>query len=279
MTGLLTLVVLTLGLPAAAEAPAGRQDEAAKIIAEMKERIGEGAIVEKVDKIFIVGTDDSRRRLNRCKRTVTSMQRGLYKDFLKKKPTKPLKVYLFKGEKSYKAYCEDYLNESPGTPFGFYRDSDRSLIMNIATGTGTLAHELVHPLAAADFEKIPAWFNEGFASLYEQSTTKTDGTIWGLVNWRLPGLKEGLEDVELAALMKTTTGKFYGRGSGLRYAAARYLCLYLQEQGKLPEFYRAFRDTFKKDKTGITQLEKVTGRTLADLEADWKKWVSKLRWR
>ena len=255
------------------------QDEAKKIIAEMKDRVGAGAIVEQVDPIFFAATDGTQRSLDRCKRTIASMQRGLYKDFLKKKPKKPLKVYLFKEKASYENYCEEFLNESPGTPFGFYRDSDRSLIMNIATGTGTLAHELVHPLAAADFEKIPSWFNEGFASLYEQSTTKRDGTIWGLVNWRLPGLQEDLDDVELEALMKTTSGEFYGRGSGLRYAAARYLCMYLQQEGKLPEFYRSFRDTFDKDKTGITQLEKVTGRSLTDVQADWEKWVSQLKFR
>ena len=38
------------------------------------------------------------------------------------------------------------------------------------------------------------------------------------------------------------------------------------------------RDTFDSDKTGITQLEKVTGKKLADLQADWKRWVAKLKY-
>ncbi len=271
---ILPLLALAVALPQEAA-----REEAKKIVAKMEKQIGRGAIVEQIDKIFFVGTDGTQRSLDRCKGTIANMRKGLYKDFLKKKPTKPLKVYLFEGKKSYGAFCRDHLGEEPGTPFGFYRDSDRSLVMNIATGTGTLAHELVHPLAAADFAEIPAWFNEGFASLYEQSTSKCDGTIWGLVNWRLPGLQENLEDVELDEIMETSTSEFYGRGSGLRYAAARYLCMYLQEEGKLPEFYRSFRDTYDKDNTGITQMEKVTGQTLADLQTDWKKWVSKLKYR
>ena len=40
-------------------------------------------------------------------------------------------------------------------------------IMNIATGGGTLVHEIVHPYVEANFPGCPAWFNEGLGSLYE----------------------------------------------------------------------------------------------------------------
>lgn len=248
------------------------------IAADMKAKIGEGAVVEKADDIFYVGTDGTKAVVERGKRTLASMKRGLYKDFMKTKPVDPLKVYLFTTAESYEKFCRDHLGEEAGTPFGFYRSADRALIMNIDTGYGTLAHELVHPLAAADFPDIPSWFNEGFASLYEQSNSKDDGTIYGLVNWRLPGLQKSLDEVDLATLMKTSTREFYGRGSGLNYAAARYLCMYLQEQGQLPAFYKEFRDTHGADGTGITQLEKVTGKKVADLQAEWKEWVGTLKY-
>jgi hypothetical protein len=254
-------------------------DDAARILAEMKEGIGARAVVERIDALFYVGSDGDRAGLERCKRTIATMRRGLARDFIRAEPKEPLKVYLFCGARSYERYCREVLKEEPTTPFGFYRSADRALVMNIETGTGTLAHELVHPLAAADFPGIPSWFNEGFASLYEQSTTREDGAIWGLVNWRLPNLQKGLEKVDLAALMKTTSAEFYGRDSGLNYAAARYLCLYLQERGLLPRFYREFRDGFERDRTGITQLEKVAGRRLAELQPDWKAWVGTLKFR
>ena len=71
--------------------------------------------------------------------------------------------------------------------FGFYMSGERKMVMNIATGTGTLAHELVHPLLAEDFPNVSSWFNEGFASLYEQSGSR-GSRMMGFVNWRLPGL-------------------------------------------------------------------------------------------
>lgn len=266
-------LVLALALQTVSDAAA---DE---LLKEMSGHIGDGAVVERVDDLYFVGSDGGGRVVDRGKRTLASMKRGLYKDFLKTKPAEPLKVYLFAGAESYEKFCRDVRGEEPGTPFGFYSSADRALIMNIDTGYGTLAHELVHPLAAADFPDIPAWFNEGFASLYEQSTSKDDGTIWGLVNWRLEGLQKNLDDVDLEAVMKTTTRQFYGSGSGFHYAQARYLCLWLQEEGKLPAFYAAFRDGYADDPTGISQFEKVTGKTPSAIQPDWKQWVAGLEFR
>jgi hypothetical protein len=64
--------------------------------------------------------------------------------------------------------------------------------MNIDTGGGTLVHEIVHPFMAANFPVCPAWFNEGLASLYEQSG-ENRGRIWGRTNWRLAGLQDVIQ--------------------------------------------------------------------------------------
>jgi len=53
-------------------------------------------------------------------------------------------------------------------------------------------HEIVHPFMAANFPDCPAWFNEGLASLYEQSSER-DGKIIGLTNWRLAVCREKSE--------------------------------------------------------------------------------------
>ena len=60
--------------------------------------------------------------------------------------------------------------------------------MNIATGGGTLVHEIVHPFIAANFPACPAWLNEGLGSLFEQSG-EHDGHIVGYANWRLPACR------------------------------------------------------------------------------------------
>ena len=115
--------------------------------------------------------------------------------------------------------------------------------MNIATGGGTLVHEIVHPFVRANFPKCPAWLNEGLGSLYEQCGER-DGHIVGYPNWRLPGLQRAIKADAVPSfkeLTSTTDSEFYGDDKGTNYAQARYLCYYLQEQGKLTKFYHDVR--------------------------------------
>ena len=118
---------------------------------------------------------------------------------------------------------------------------------------------------------MPAWFNEGLASLYEQCRI-LPGKLLGLTNWRLPALQKRLREDGcglLAGVVATSTGEFYGPGSGLNYAAARYLCYDLQEKGLLERFYKEFRRDAAKDPTGRKTLERVLGTTLDAYEPGW----------
>jgi len=77
-------------------------------------------------------------------------------------------------------------------------------------------HEMTHALIEFDFPKVPCWFNEGFASLFEQCST-AGGKIRGLVNWRLPLLQRAIGDKSVLTWKKLCeyTGRdFYGTGRG-----------------------------------------------------------------
>ncbi len=256
------------------------EEETLRMTAEIRRELGEGMRVEQVEEFFFVASNDSEASFRQCKGTVARIFNYLHADYFTKKPEKPIRVYLFKDRQSYEDYCTATYQKPPSTPFGFYMSSERKMVMNISTGTGTLAHELVHPLLAEDFPQVPSWFNEGFASLFEQSGPQ-DGKMVGFVNWRLPGLHKALKankSVTFKDLVGYTAAQFYGEERGVNYATARYLCLYLQENGQLIPFYQQFKATSKDDRTGTAALEKVTGKKLDDLEAEWRTWVLKLRY-
>ncbi len=121
--------------------------------------------------------------------------------------------------------------------------------MNISTGGGTLVHEIVHPFMSANFPECPSWFNEGLASLYEQSSER-DGRIIGLTNWRLAGLQEAIREGTVPpfkTLCGTTTRQFYDQDKGTNYSQARYLCYHLQERGLLKLYYQTFRKNCETD--------------------------------
>ena len=148
-----------------------------------------------------------------------------------------------------------------------------------ASGLGTLSHELVHPFMEANFPDVPSWFNEGLASLYEQPSERK-GRIVGLPNWRLPNLKKEIKDKTLpkmAAMMSTKRDEFY-EASYDAYAYARYIVYYLQEQGKLQEFYKKFLED-KKDLTGVSALESVLGESIDTFEPKWRKWVLAVQYK
>ncbi|HTL35146.1 MAG TPA: hypothetical protein VL326_18585 [Kofleriaceae bacterium] len=210
------------------------------------------------------------------KKITTGFLRGkvalLEKDFFTKRPDKLLEVWLFANEKSFRAGAKKFFNDTPDTPYGYYSPDANALIMN-ASGLGTLSHELVHPYMEANFPDVPSWFNEGLASLYEQPSERK-GHIVGLPNWRLPNLKKEIKAgtlPKMSKLLGTTRDQFYEANYD-SYAYARYIVYYLQEQGKLQDFYKKFLED-KKDLTGATALAAVLGEDLETFEPKWRKWV------
>ncbi len=148
--------------------------------------------------------------------------------------------------------------------------------MNIATGTGTLVHELTHVLIIYDFQAVPLWFNEGLASLHEQCRVLPDRLV-GLVNWRLPALQKAVRAGRLCPLRELITrNDSYGRQRGLNYAQARYFMMYMQKRGLLRKFYTYFHDNHTGKDAAVKAIEHVFDTDLEKIESDYLKWVTTL---
>lgn len=258
---------------------AGGEDVFEKKARQVRAAIGPDFEVA-VEKPFVVVSDQSEKDFRRsCKHTIGWAVRLLKKDFFDESPPQPLVIYLFDGEESYHKHAEKLFGDKPDTPFGYYLRSHGALIMNIATGGGTLVHEIVHPFMEANFPSCPAWFDEGMGSLYEACRERS-GHIEGTLNWRLRGLKEGIsngEFVPLEKLLATTSAEFYDDPTGMHYAEARYLLYYVQQKGKLREYYKRFTARAKEDPSGVQTLCEVMGfKSIGQLEADWLSFVGKL---
>ena len=145
----------------------------------------------------------------RAYQTVRGTVERLKKDFFSKDPDAIIDIWLFRDGPSYRKYSRELFSYDPGTPYGYYLESEQSLVMNISTGAGTLNHEIVHPFMATNFPNCPPWFNEGLGSLYECSTTR-EGHIWGLTNWRVTGLKNGIRRKTLPSFEELMSWKVAG---------------------------------------------------------------------
>jgi hypothetical protein len=261
------------GTAEAARRPAAITDkDCERQAARLQTRLPHGFTVVTACPFVVAGDEDAHTVRARADRTVRWAVRMLKKDYFTRDPEHVITIYLFRDRPSYLKHARLLFEQEPPSPYGYYSAEHRALVMNIATGGGTLVHEMVHPFVSADFPRCPAWLNEGLASLYEQCAER-DGHIHGLTNWRLAGLQKAIRDGKLPSfreLTATTDAGFYGEGSPLRYAQARYLCYYLQEKGLLVRFYREFRRDAPRDPTGYRTLQRVLDES--DMHAFQKRW-------
>ena len=285
MKVLLALLVLA-GCGSASSEPVREQDAYAAHIQALRAKLDGKKLTGltiRVEEPFVVIGNGTADEVARSASTVRWAVERFERDFFTKRPSKILDVYLFADAASYERGVKRLTGSSPTTPYGFYSSSQGALFMNIATGGGTLVHELVHPYVEADFTDAPAWLNEGLGSLFEQSADK-DGHIVGLTNWRLTGLQRSISDGDTLptfhALTHLDDNAFYGDGSGTHYAMARYLMYYLQQNSLLVDFYKKFRAGRAKDPSGYATLVAVLGeKDMAAFQRRWVRYVSALEFR
>lgn len=268
-----TLAIASVLCSASLAAAEPTADELAERASALEHKLAGQGYTVLIEAPFVVVGDSPAREV---KKIATGFLRSkaelLEKDFFAKRPDKLIEVWLFKDEKSFRRGAKKFFDDTPDTPYGYYSPDASALIMNI-NGLGTLSHELVHPYMEANFPTVPAWFNEGLASLFERPSEK-HGHLVGLPNWRLPELKREIRAgtlPSLATLLTTTRDQFYNARFD-SYAYARYLVEYLQDQGKLRDFYAKFQaDT--KDHTGATTLALELGEDLDSFEPKFRRWV------
>jgi hypothetical protein len=268
--GFLRAFFVCLLIPLAAHAEVTR-DALIAHGAELAKKVTGKHLSVLIEPPFVLIGDGGDKKLREHARTVRWTDGLLREDFFPHGPNRVIEIWLFETEKSYLHGAKEYFGDSPDTPFGYYSPAHDALIMNVGSGGGTLVHELVHAYMEANFPEVPAWFNEGLASLYERPTD-AGGKISGLPNWRLPALQKeikGGKGRSIVSLVSTTTDEFYG-AKDETYARARYLLYYLQEKGLLVDYYNRFHDHHDEDPTGLKTLRAVL--ETEDLDGFEKKW-------
>ncbi len=250
-----------------------------KHLEELEQRVPEGFTVVLQKPFFVIGNEAPEKVKYRAVHTVKWAVDKLKKDYFEEDPEDIIDIWLFRDKESYEKYALEIFGDEPSTPFGYFSDYDKALVMNISTGGGTLVHEIVHPFMHSNFPECPAWFDEGLASLYEQCGEK-GGHIYGYTNWRLPHLQSALREGKVPSFEKLTSMSahtFYHLDKGTNYGQARYLCYYMQERGLLIKFYHAFYENRIDDPTGYKTLQVILGED--DMEAfksRWKAFVMEL---
>ena len=227
---------------------------------------------------YVLGTNAPATELDRWHRDIIlPTSRALQVDYFDTQPAEPITILIATSDTDYEECAAKLGHRGRSEYAGIYSRADRRLILNVSTGEGTLAHELTHALAHIDFPNMPEWFDEGLASLHEDSEFSDDGLqLIGLDNWRGDLLRERHRQGKLPPLENLVTGEFSGPEAALNYAIARSLCLFLQQRGRLSAFYRKSRANAESDPTAGWSLAAVLGHDdLRGVETEFHAWIKK----
>ena len=105
---------------------------------------------------FVVIGDESETQVRRrARNTVKWAADKLKAKYFKNDPDEIIDIWLFKNKTSYRKHALEIFGDVPDTPYGYSSHKHSALIMNIATGGGTLVHEIVHPYIEANFPEFP----------------------------------------------------------------------------------------------------------------------------
>ena len=226
---------------------------------------------------FVIVGNLSEVRLDRLHReTVQPVASALWRSYFDRKPDRPVTIVALADETSYRAAAASLDGYEPTAYAGYTQRGRGRIVFNMATGEGTLAHELAHVLAAFDFPEMPEWFDEGLAALHEGATFSDDRlTMIGTANWRTRLLRDALRREELPTLEEVISSPaFRGEGEGVNYAVVRCFCHYLQERGMLSHFYRKFRGAVHDDPDGVATLCELLGcASLDEVDRDFRRWA------
>jgi hypothetical protein len=207
--------------------------------------------------------------------------RAMRAEYFRTPPDRPLTALLFSREDVYRTWSERLFADREVSRFGYYKSGRRTLVVNLAEGDGPLWHEITHALLGFDLHRPPPWLDEGLATLHETAVLAPglDGErLRGQTNWRLDVLRSALRDQRWPALRDLLYAEeLAGSDAAVRYAQARYFCLFLQQEGRLAGYYRRLRERLASDPHGERTLREIyPDWSLAELDGRFRQWLRSL---
>lgn len=214
-------------------------------------------------------------------------------------------IYLVSHDHIRDVADEKYGIALPVGAIGYSNHEDWSmlgLIRKSSIATGTLKHELFHLLVQENFGDIPVWFEEGLASLYEESKFE-NGKLMGVPGWRGNILRQYFSKrPTIEELVKMKPYQFnnvvvegepeFGtdeewidpadQKQAVNHAMARYLMIYLQNNYDLQSLYKAFKNTKSSDfkllpgDEYVKLLEQSLNISIEELDQNFVQWFKSL---
>lgn len=160
---------------------------------------------------------------------------------------------------------------------GMYRHRSRELItIDIDR---SLRHEFVHVLHHSHMDELgqehPLWIQEGLASLFEEYELSADGTVRFGPNDRQNVAKRMARTGQLMrwSEVMAVSKQELSRDAARFYSQLRSFFRFMAERDLLKPWYADYTMHFDDDHSGLLSLERVFGRSMGEIDLDWRAWL------
>jgi len=197
----------------------------------------------------------------------------------------PVLARLFKDQAAFQEYARI---DAPHRQWvgGYFAFDSRWLVLHLEPDSGSLTHEYCHALFEDDLGRLPAWFGEGLAQLYERYRLE-NGVPIGERGSSLGAVRTGIGQNRLAPLQEFVLFKgvqFYDTNLvNLHYEASHALMLYVQEKGGLVPMVKEIRRIRAAEPFALPvatcrkALEKALGADMKKINDDFRAWIASTR--
>jgi hypothetical protein len=171
----------------------------------------------------------------------------------------------------------DYRGSQPLAAYAGHYDPATRTLESLSL-SDVLIHEFTHALHHGDQmlanQRHPTWIREGLAGLFQRSVMR-EGRLEMLPGRDLTSLQEAARNHKVhtfVALLAMDQQAFLASAE-LCYAESHYIMFYLNQIGKLKDFYENYKAGYAADPSGGAALAKTLDRPLDEIESDWREWV------
>jgi len=197
----------------------------------------------------------------------------------------PVLARLFKDKAAFQEYAK---TDAPHRQWvgGYFSFDSRWLVLHLEPDSGSLTHEYCHALFEDDLGRLPAWFGEGIAQLYEEYRLE-NGVPIGARGSSVQAARTGISQNRLAPLQEFVAFKgvqFYDTNLvNLHYEASHALLFYVQDRGGLVPMVKEIHRIRAADPYALPiatcrkALEKALGADMTRIDADFRAWVASSR--
>jgi hypothetical protein len=197
----------------------------------------------------------------------------------------PVLARLFKDAGSFQEYAKV---DAPHRQWlgGYFSFDSRWLVLHLEPDSSSLTHEYCHSLFDDDLGRLPPWFSEGLACLFERYRLESQGPL-GERGSCLRELRLGIAQNRVPPLGDFVAWKgkdFYDpERVHLSYALSHAMLAYAQEKGALVAMYKDVKRAKSSNAYALPiatcrdALEKALGAKLDKINEDFRAWVSSTR--